>query len=298
MRATDGPRFCSDASRLRGDENAATAARIASWILIELPQPWGSNPIHDAVLPQSVRENLLRASRAIPRVRILFIRRRHETSETSRIYVARSGAGAGVAMRALPGIEDVAEVNFEALLEQVTPPEKPLVLVCTHGQHDSCCGRRGFRLYDAMRNREDLDVWQCSHIGGDRFAANALVLPWGLFYGPVEPHESDAFADAVVDDSIYVSAYRGDSSMTRPLQAAEIFIRRAHPLRARTALRFSSRENIGDGRVRVVFRDDADVTSYEAVVESYVAGEGLLTCSSSARAPIPQYRLVEQTVRR
>src|ERR1700741_5330222 len=76
------------------------------------------------------------------------------------------------------------------------PSETPLVLVCTHGQRDSCCGRRGFPLYDALRTPTSLDVWQCPHIGGDRFAANAVVLPWGLSYGPVEPRDAGALADS------------------------------------------------------------------------------------------------------
>ena len=29
------------------------------------------------------------------------------------------------------------------------------------------------------------DVWECSHLGGDRFAANVLVLPHGFYYGQV-----------------------------------------------------------------------------------------------------------------
>ena len=29
------------------------------------------------------------------------------------------------------------------------------------------------------------DVWECSHLGGDRFAANVVVLPHGFYYGQV-----------------------------------------------------------------------------------------------------------------
>lgn len=297
MRSTDGPRFCSDAARWRGDDNAATAARVDVWILVELPQPWGVNPIRDAVLPDGVRNRLLVTLQEIPRSRVLFIRRRHETSDTSRIYVARTNPRPAVAMSALPTIDDVADVSFESLLEEAREPELPIVLVCTHGQHDSCCGRRGYPLYDALRQRTDLDVWQCSHIGGDRFAANALVLPWGLFYGPVEPAEADRLATSVLSDEIFLSAYRGRSSMSRPVQAAETFIRRARSLPRRTALRFTGRENLAEGQFRIQFREEASGILHDVTIGLYVASEAAYaTCTSSTPGEIRQFRLLEHTV--
>ena len=38
------------------------------------------------------------------------------------------------------------------------------------------------------------DVWECSHLGGDRFAANALVLPHGFYYGQVPGDGADLVA--------------------------------------------------------------------------------------------------------
>jgi hypothetical protein len=288
--------YCSDAARLRGDDNIATAARVDVWILVELPITWGREPIDDAVMPDAVRAALRRVVRTIPRSRLVFIRRRVECLGPARIYVVRSAPVPGVAMRDLPSIEDVATLSFTDLLNATAPAQKPLVLVCTHGQHDSCCGRRGYPLYDALRQREDLDVWQCSHIGGDRFAANAIVLPWGIYYGPVEPRDAGALADTIARDEIFLSGYRGRSSLSRPVQAAETFVRRTTNELRRDALSLTTRETLVDGRMRITLRD-AEGTQHEVTMEHYVASENVLaTCVAKEPQTIRQFRLVEYRI--
>jgi len=307
-----GRPFCSDAARLRADDNAATATRIDVWILIELSQTWGRRPLLDAALPPPVQAALMRALTEIPRSRVVFIRRRLEVRSGCRVYISRSAPAVWTMSMDLPSIDDVAEVPFRALSEGraqsaerrsdtadplpsalCAPPSAPVVLVCTHGQRDSCCGRRGFPLYDALRGHESLDVWQCSHIGGDRFAANAVVLPWGLYYGPVEPRDAAALAESVLRGEILVEAYRGRSSMTRTAQAAETFVRRATGITARDALRVTARKTLPDGRIHVHLRDDAGAL-HEVTFEPYVStASTYLTCTAEATCPIVQFRLVD-----
>ena len=57
--------------------------------------------------------------------------------------------------------------------------------VCTHGRHDACCAERGRPVAAALAAAHPEQTWEVSHIGGDRFAANVLVLPDGLYYGRV-----------------------------------------------------------------------------------------------------------------
>jgi len=293
--------YCSDAARLRGDDNTATAARIDVWILVEFPGTWGPDPIRDAALPPLVVANLRRAAKQIPRSRLVFIRRR-ETYSGCRVYILRSAPQLSQTMLDLPSIDEVANVPFVRLSRQLgedspsEPPSlaRPLVLVCTHGQHDSCCGRRGYPLYDALRQRPELDVWQCSHIGGDRFAANAVVLPRGVYYGPVEARESDALTSSLLRDEIYLSAYRGRCSMSRVEQAAETFVRRATGILGTEELRILQRESLGAERTRVHLA--AGDHEYQVIVEQYAITEALLTCTAGAVFPIPQFRLIELEV--
>jgi hypothetical protein len=287
------PRLCSDAARLRGDDNAATAARVDLWLLVEFAGTWGRNPIRDAALPDDVREALAHATSVLPRSRLVFIRRRLVANNGCRVYLARSTPKPALATADLASVAELATFSFTALLEQLAPAEKPLILVCTHGQHDSCCGKRGYPLYDALRCNDALDVWQCSHIGGDRFAANALVLPWGLYYGPVEAADAQTFASTVLRDEIYLSGFRGRSTFGRAVQAAETFVRRESGLLARDAFRVVERQDLGDGRTRVQLRDRSE-RIHDITLELYVsaaAAQG--TCTSQVPAPIRQFRVVD-----
>jgi hypothetical protein len=290
--------YCSDAARLRGDDNAGTAARIDVWILVELPITWGRDPITEAALPPHVRDVLTRASHEIPRCRVVFIRKRVERLGPTRVYIVRSAPKTGVTQLDLDAIEEVADVPFISIANDTKEPApRPLVLVCTHGQHDSCCGRRGYPLYDALRQRDELDVWQCSHVGGDRFAANAVVLPWGLYYGPVEPRDATALAESLKSEEIFLSAYRGRCSMSRPVQAAETFVRRETNALARDAFQFVTRETLADGRLQIHLRDRSG-TIHDVTIEQYISTQSaMLTCSAKSENAVPQFRLIEYTTR-
>jgi len=66
----------------------------------------------------------------------------------------------------------------------------PLVLVCTHGRRDTCCGTLGTALTTELAAAGDGEdgVWRrTSHTGGHRFAPTAIVLPEGTAW---------AYADA------------------------------------------------------------------------------------------------------
>lgn len=286
--------YCSDAARLRGDDNIATAARIDVWILVELPITWGRDPITEAALPQVVRDALWRASHEIPRSRVVFIRKRVECLGATRVYIVRSGPHTGVTQLDFDSLDEVATVPFVSIAKDThAPAARPLVLVCTHGQHDSCCGRRGYPLFDALRKREELEVWQCSHIGGDRFAANAVILPWGIYYGPVEPRDADALAESIGREEIFLPGYRGRSSLSRPVQAAETFARRETNALGRDEFAFVSREPLDNGHQQVHLRDRSG-TIHDVTIEQFTSAEtAMLTCTAKVASTVPQFRLVE-----
>jgi hypothetical protein len=54
------------------------------------------------------------------------------------------------------------------------------VLICAHGRRDRCCGSLGTSLELSLRPQVDtmeVRTFRTSHLGGHRFAPNALVLP-------------------------------------------------------------------------------------------------------------------------
>ena len=106
------------------------------------------------------------------------------------------------------------------------PVEHPLFVVCTHGKRDRCCAKYGRPLYDQLKGKVDPEwVWQSTHVGGDRFAGNVVVLPEGLFYGRVGEEDLDPILDDYFDGRINLERYRGRSAYTFAVQAAELAVR-------------------------------------------------------------------------
>ena len=94
-------------------------------------------------------------------------------------------------------------------------------------------------------------LWECSHVGGDRFAGNVVALPSGLYLGRVEPDEASAVVELIESGRVPVHYLRGRSCFIPPVQAAQHF--------ARTEGGLGALDGIGDlipMRVRRQLRDD------------------------------------------
>jgi len=106
-----------------------------------------------------------------------------------------------------------------------TPPfgsaiAAPLYLVCTHGRRDACCARFGAPLARALAAAYPARVWETTHVGGHRFAANLVILPHGLYYGPVDEGSATAAIAAYERGEIAPARYRGRAGQRQGQQAA------------------------------------------------------------------------------
>jgi hypothetical protein len=101
------------------------------------------------------------------------------------------------------------------------PEPGPLFLVCTHGRRDRCCARFGVPLARDLAARYPAEVWETTHVDGHRFAANLVILPHGLYYGPVDAPAAPAAVDAYQRGEITARGYRGRNGQDTPLQEAE-----------------------------------------------------------------------------
>lgn len=94
--------------------------------------------------------------------------------------------------------------------------------MCTHGKHDQCCAVRGRAVARHIAARYPVETWECSHVGGDRFAANLIVLPSGTYYGGLDPDAVDAVLDAHRVRQIPAAHLRGVTTVSPVGQAGLI----------------------------------------------------------------------------
>ena len=99
-------------------------------------------------------------------------------------------------------------------------------LVCTNGARDPCCAIRGPAVAAALERARPGHAFECSHLGGHRFAANVLVLPDALCFGRLDARSAPALADALDAGRLPLESFRGRTTLEPEQQAAEILLRR------------------------------------------------------------------------
>jgi hypothetical protein len=191
------------------DAAASAPERSRSWLLIEHSGPWAAEELETAGLPPLGRDAVARG------IRVQLIRRRGEAS--TRVYAAWTAGPSAWAGEFTGDLDALAAGSELAIAE----PAEPLFLVCTHGRRDACCGRYGGALARALTDR-GYPVWETTHVGGHRFAANLVILPHGLYYGPVSADGASAAIDAYRRGMVLADRYRGRAGLPASEQAAEI----------------------------------------------------------------------------
>ncbi|AHH96077.1 sucrase ferredoxin [Kutzneria albida] len=230
---------CAAVMRLLGGSPAGTAAYMTSWLLVEQPGPWTADALErvcDEVFPAQ-RMDALRAAGLRP----LLIRRpgrhRREPGAPRTVYLA-SGLPGGRWLERLE-IADLAELaalDLEAVTRgrggHGTPVAGPLFLACTHGTKDMCCAVLGRPVAAALGENHPGRAWEVSHVGGDRWAGNLLVVPDGYLHGQLSPDEAALVAKSALAGQVQLDQLRGRTSApTAYAQYAEIAVRRRAGLR-------------------------------------------------------------------
>lgn len=206
----------------------ATASAGERWLVMELAGAWGpsaflqSPTIIDPVLGKAI---VRRAEAAC--LRVVAIRRpgRRDTPARWRWFVAdaRPGHEKLVGGEAA-GPEEYVDIPLDA--SGGATIDQPLIAVCAHGRHDQCCAVRGRHVAASIAAQFPENTWECSHLGGDRFAATMLVLPHALCYGRVD--SADDTADPVrlyLEGRVDSRFLRGRNSLPQVVQAAQHFAR-------------------------------------------------------------------------
>ena len=203
---------CAVAARLRGDALAGTAIPTGRFLLLEVPGPWRPEAVTATGVPARVAGGLEPRATAAG-VRLLLIRRpgRHP----GRPVGPNRWALADVTTGSVEWGEWCGAEDLEAIDPARQPPAgngagaRPLALVCTHGRHDACCAIDGRPLAALAASDPRVDAWECSHVGGDRFAANLLLLPSGLMFGGLGPEDLDGVLAGALAGRVTLETFRG-----------------------------------------------------------------------------------------
>ncbi|WP_327785623.1 sucrase ferredoxin [Arthrobacter sp. 18067] len=218
--------FCAETARMRGDSMAGTASPGLVWVLIEYRGGWPSSGFDGLELEAGTKALVLAAARTA-RARVLLVRRPgpRQSRGPSRWAVLRHQSSG--AYQQLWGTwardGDLADI-VPALASPGMPGYPPVILVCAHGRHDPCCAVRGLPVGRALSERWPELVWECSHIGGDRFAANVVVAPDGVYYGGLGAESAVATIEDHLAGLIHAEFLRGYTDLSPPQQAAVVAV--------------------------------------------------------------------------
>ncbi len=207
-----------------GTEPSVASAPEAyrAWLLVEHPGPWAAEPA-ETPLPASLG-GLVTFAAALG-IRVQMIRRpgRRPASEVRSVFVGWTAGGEPWLRRgeAIPTEPDLKELATGIAPAFGAPVSEPVFLVCAHGRRNACCARFGVPLAAALAARHPGEVWETTHVGGHRFAANLVLLPHGLYYGPVGVAEATAAIAAYQRGTITPERYRGRAGQPKPAQEAE-----------------------------------------------------------------------------
>ncbi|WP_306422924.1 sucrase ferredoxin [Paenarthrobacter aurescens] len=201
---------------------AGTAPPGLVWILIEYRGGWPPNGFEGLNLEAGTKALVLAAARTA-NARVLLVRRpgtRRRPGPGRWAVLRHQSSGAYLQLWGTWDRDvDLAQIA-SALASPGRPGFPPVILVCAHGQHDACCAVRGRPVGRALGERWPELVWECSHIGGDRFAANAVIVPDGVYYGGLDAESSVATVGEHLSGRIHAEYLRGYTDLFPPQQAA------------------------------------------------------------------------------
>jgi hypothetical protein len=135
-------------------------------------------------------------------------------------------------------------------------------------------------------------IWQTSHIGGHRFAANVVLLPHGYVFGRLDVAAARRvvrgyFAGRLTD----LDRLRGRSAYMADVQAAEFWLRQGSALYRVDGLELVRREVQADGRVEVTFRDGATDELHALTIVRQITDDLASTSCGEAPEPVVRHRL-------
>lgn len=289
---------CADAARERADPLLGTAPTAVAYLLIEHPGPWRFDALAGTGWSSALIDAVTVAVRQT-RSRVLLIRRPGRQPAATELAwgVVRVGLGSRWArwrveedlFAAAQALHEIADPSLDAEHSELST--EPLLLVCAHGVHDTCCAIRGRPVAATLARTWPASTWECSHVGGDRFAANVVVLPDGTYYGGLD---ADSAPEVVADHlagRLDADHLRGSVRWPPVAQVAVGEIHRRFGPYGAADVRPVRRTELGPGRWLVEVRDPTG-TGHRVEVAAESRPAAVLTCAAARPTSATHYRVV------
>jgi hypothetical protein len=274
-----------------------TVPRVDVWLLLEYTQAWAEKAFQSADIPQDVKNYLFNYLESIPNCRLQLIKRHDRSLDSIKFYVGVSDEKEPKLFEFnLLAYRDILELDITQILEGISfLRNDPLILVCTHGTHDKCCGKFGVPTYlRAIEHENGFMTWQCTHLGGHRFAANILCLPHGVYYGRVREESVTSLINEYQNNFVNLENYRGRSCYSNEAQAAEYFLRMKTGIKKITAFCLNEVKNSDGGSTMVEFSSLTNGKTHVVHIQTDKnAIYSYTSCKDKDKSSIARYRLVD-----
>jgi len=222
--------FCSVENLQQGEPLAGMGGEPVPHLLLVWPRKkWIDHVFTAKDMPEAVLTRLKAIREQGWRVQL--IDRRGEDYSTRRVFTPMSGHEYTASDAELPHLlEALITGESNAAHWRSGPSPDRLILCCTHGKVDRCCAKFGNAAYKAIRSENEsqnygFDVWECSHVGGCRLAANVMALPAKRMYGRVTPEAVPELLAAEAAGQPYMPCFRGVAELSSLGQCADLAAR-------------------------------------------------------------------------
>jgi hypothetical protein len=289
---------CWDISIGRGEPLIGTAPRVDIWFLLTYSGPMGAKAFLESKISGEAKDYFNHLLGSIPHSRLLLIKPQSQ-EDTYRLHVVVGREADPFAMSfELDRYEDAVDLDIPgALTDETIYAEKihrqPFFSVCTNGNRDPCCARLGLQTFRAFREFAPKRIWQSSHVGGHRFAANVLSFPHGIYYGRVGPEDVPKVIEAGDRGEIRLENYRGRACHDPVVQAADLHLRQQTGQTPLAAYRWTNttQRNSDTWEVRFAGAEEGIVHTI-SIARKVSEDVAFVSCRSDKKEPMVTYEMV------
>jgi hypothetical protein len=267
-------------------------------LLLEYNNAWGEKALEESDLPEAVKAPLKAYTKSSPDTKALLIKRRVASRESGIRFFVGVAAEHNPALYAfrLDHYEDLLALDLDKISTGAAEykghlREDPMILVCTNGRRDPCCARKGVLVLDALSHVVGATLWESSHMGGHRFAANLTILPVGLLYGRVDASNAEAILEAYQLGEVHLPNLRGRTCYPPAVQAADFYLRQETGILSLDAFQLVAAQELSPRRWQVRFASPTGQGDQLVIVEGEAGAQVYDSCRLDKSTSITCFNL-------